>query len=198
MINYIKGTFASAFEGGVVIETGGIGYEIHTPENSGLYRAAEGQEITAYTMMAVREDDISLYGFSDKESLATFRKLITVSGVGAKAALAILSAMPFSEVHKAIIFEDVAALTRANGIGKKTAQRIVLELKDKLGSLELPQEDMNLLQQGTEKNDEKSEAVKALVALGYSKTEAVGALTGISGENMSAEDYIKKALKNLF
>lgn len=198
MINYIRGIFASTFEGGVVIETGGIGYEINTPENSGLYRAREGQEVTAYTMMAVREDDISLYGFSDRESLSTFKKLITVSGVGAKAALAILSAMPLSEVHKAIIFEDVTALTRANGIGKKTAQRIVLELKDKLGNVELADEDISLLRQTSESNDSKAEAVKALMALGYSKTEAVGALTGISGEDMSAEDYIKKALKNLF
>ena len=116
----------------IVVEAGGLGYEITVPANSSVYLAHEGEPVTVYTAMMVREDDVSLYGFGDKNELDTFRKLITVSGVGAKAAIAILSAMPLHEVHQAIILEDAKSLTRANGIGKKTAERIVLELKDKV------------------------------------------------------------------
>ncbi|MDF3003461.1 MAG: ruvA, partial [Bacillota bacterium] len=134
MFHYIKGVAAMRFEGGIVIETGGIGYEIFVPDNSPVYLAESGQTVMVYTVMAVREDDVSLYGFHDKETLELFKKLITVNGVGAKAAMSILSIMPAGEIKKAIVFEDAAALTKANGIGKKIAQRITLELKDKMGA----------------------------------------------------------------
>ena len=136
MLHYIKGTLAMKMASEIVVEAGGLGYEITVPANSSVYLAHEGDQVTVYTAMMVREDDVSLYGFGDKNELDTFRKLITVSGVGAKAAIAILSAMPLHEVHQAIILEDAKSLTRANGIGKKTAERIVLELKDKIGALD--------------------------------------------------------------
>ena len=199
MIHYIKGTMTMKFNGGVVVETGGIGYEVFVPENSAAYLKNDGDDIMLYTVMQVREDDVSLYGFTEREAMDIFNKLITVSGVGAKAAMAILSAMPLHEVKQAIIFEDAASLTRANGIGKKTAQRVVLELKDKIGSAE----DIAPAAPGTggsvpAANDEKTEAIKALVALGYSKNEAVNALARVNGTDLTTEDYIKEALKTLF
>lgn len=200
MLNYIKGILAIKTESQIVVEAGGLGYEITVPANSSVYLAHEGEEITVYTAMMVREDDVSLYGFGSKAELDTFRKLITVSGVGAKAAVAILSAMPLHEVHQAIILEDAKTLTRANGIGKKTAERIVLELKDKFGHLEdaaLPSgNDIALTAADTA--DNRTEAANALMALGYTKSEAVNALASVKEADLTVEEYIKQALKRLF
>ncbi|MEG0663349.1 MAG: Holliday junction branch migration protein RuvA, partial [Anaerovoracaceae bacterium] len=149
MIHYLKGTLRLKAEGLVVIEVGGIGYEVFVPAGSNLFLKEEGEAVTVFTSMQVREDDVSLYGFGDEQELFLFKKLITVNSVGAKAALAILSSMPPEEVRRAIIFEDVALLTRANGIGKKTAQKIVLDLKGKLGSLEGSGEPVTLEQRGS-------------------------------------------------
>lgn len=163
--------------------------------------AAEGDEITVYTAMTVREDDVSLYGFSRKGELEAFRKLITVSGVGAKAAISILSAFTLEQMQQAIVFEDAKTLTKANGIGKKTAERIVLELKDKFSS-ESPQGDVSLPEESAaairEGESGRAEAISALVALGYSRGEAVGALSAVKEEDLSAEEYIRQALKRLF
>ena len=145
--------------------------------------------------MSVREDDISLFGFDEEDGLLLFEKLITVNGIGAKAAMAILSAMPASEVKKAIVFEDADMLTRANGIGKKTAQRIVLELKDKMKDItveDLPGADIA----PAASSSDKQQATDALMALGYSRTEAAAALVGAE-DGLSVEDYIKIALKNM-
>lgn len=199
MLHYIKGTLAMKQDNGIVVETGGIGYELTVASNSSVYLAKEGEKITVYTAMMVREDDISLYGFGQKEELDTFRKLITVSGVGAKAAISILSAMPLSQLHQAIILEDAKALTKANGVGKKTAERIVLELKDKFGQLEdvqVPEGFDTPVSEGA--SDGRSEAVRALIALGYSKGEAVNALAAVKEMDLTAEEYIKQALKRLF
>lgn len=194
MIHYIKGTLAMKLDTGIVIETGGIGYEISVPGNSALYLRTEGEEVICHTAMIVREDDISLYGFADRESLELFRLLITVSGVGAKAAMAVLSALTAAQLRQAIAFEDDKAIATANGVGKKTAQRIVLELRDKVSA-----EDSRAGQPQaalTDSNDARTEAISGLVALGYSRAEAVNALAGT--EAATAEEYIKKALKNLF
>lgn len=194
MIHYIKGKLAMKFEGGVVLETGGIGYEINVPESDPVYLAASGQEALVYTAMTVREDDVSLYGFTSQDSLALFRRLITVSGVGAKAAMALLSAMSSDALKKAIVFEDAATLTKANGIGKKIAQRIVLELKDKLGAVSGLTEGAQEISAGSA----KSEAISGLMALGYSRSEAAEALAGIAETDLTTEQYMKQALKRLF
>lgn len=193
MFHYIKGNVTMKFDGGVVVEAGGIGYEIFVPDNSSLYLADGKETVLVYTAMIVREDDVSIYGFHDREALDLFRKLMTVNGVGAKAALAILSSMPVGEVKKAIVFDDAAALTKANGIGKKIAQRITLELKDKLGAL-------GGLAEAAEKavsDSGKAEAVNGLISLGYSRSEALEVLAGIADEGLSAEEYIKRALKGI-
>lgn len=200
MLHYIKGTLAMKMASEIVVEAGGLGYEITVPANSSVYLAHEGDPVTVYTAMMVREDDVSLYGFGDKNELDTFRKLITVSGVGAKAAVAILSAMPLNEVHQAIILEDAKSLTRANGIGKKTAERIVLELKDKFGGIEaaaLPQ-GVQMDTAVSASSDARAEAVNALIALGYTKGEAVNALAMVTDADLTVEEYIKQALKRLF
>lgn len=200
MLHFIKGTLAMPIPGGVVIENGGLGYEVHVPENSSVYLSKEGDAVMVYTAFIVREDDVSIYGFSDKESLKLFRMLMTVNGVGAKAAMAILSAFSAAELQKAILFEDVAALTKANGIGKKTAQRIVLELKDKVDAaqaISAGAESVPSVVAGRGVADGKGEAVDALIALGYSKSEAVEALSAIPENDLTVEEYIKKALKNL-
>lgn len=201
MLHYIKGTLAMKTESGIVVEAGGLGYEITVPANSSVYLAKEGESITVFTAMIVREDDIRLFGFGEKAALDTFHKLITVSGVGAKAAIAILSAMSLAEVHQAIILEDAKSLTRANGIGKKTAERIVLELKDKFGQLEhtsLPEGLESSAAADGAAGDSRTEAVSALVALGYTKGEAVNALAAVKEKDLSVEEYIKQALKRLF
>lgn len=193
MFHYIKGNITMKFEGGVVIEANGIGYEVFVPDNSSVYLADSKETVLIYTVMIVREDDVSLYGFAEKESLDLFRKLMTVNGVGAKAAMAILSSMPVPEVKKAIVFDDAATLTKANGIGKKIAQRITLELKDKLGAV-------GGLSEAVEQvvsDSGKTEAINGLISLGYSKSEALSALAGVSDDNLTTEEYIKRALKGM-
>ncbi|NLY70631.1 MAG: Holliday junction branch migration protein RuvA [Clostridiales bacterium] len=189
MIYYLRGKITMDFEGGIVLETGGVGYKIYIPDNSPLYQK-KGEEVLVNIEMVVREDDISLYGFHDLESLQLFQKLRTVNGVGVKAALSLLSAMPLNELIKAIITEDIVSLSRAYGIGKKTAQRIVLELKDKLDDTIISE----MVATATSDNN-KTEAVKALIELGFTKSEALSALAGVKGENLSTEEYIKQALR---
>jgi Holliday junction DNA helicase RuvA len=201
MIGFVRGTLAEKGNGYIIVDVGGIGYEIFVAANSGAYLSSEGQEVMVHTTMMVREDDVSLYGFSRKGELDAFKKLITVNGVGAKAGIAILSAFTLEQLQQAIVFEDAKALTKANGIGKKTAERIVLELKDKF-SVEGTSEHASAT--GTAIVEEagvvngRSEAVTALIALGYTRGEATSALANVTDNSLTVEEYIKIALKNLF
>lgn len=196
MLHYIKGVITETMPGMVCIENNGIGYEVHVPETSRAYLTQEGEVITLYTAMMVREDDISLYGFTEREALGMFRLLQTVQGVGAKAAMAILSALSLRDLKRAIAFEDVGAITKANGVGKKTAQMVVVKLKDKVGDvsdLDLPEgAPMPSLVPGSNKD----EAVSALMALGFSKSEAMASLAGVTDEGLTTQEYIKLALRN--
>lgn len=200
MIHYLSGKLASIYENSMIIDVNGIGYKVTVPMSSPLYLKAIGEDIRVFTVMVVREDDMSLYGFADEKSLDLFNKLTSVSGIGAKAAIAIFSALTRDEIINAIVLEDAAALTKANGVGKKTAQRVVLELKDKFDY----EKDVNLqLATGQAQGvihgngaDEKNrvEAVEALMELGFTKAEAKDKVDSIAEENLSVEDYIKKAL----
>lgn len=198
MIRFLKGIFHPGLNGSVIIENAsGIGFEVHIPANSPLYKIAEGEEARVYTSMRVKEDDISLYGFSDREALELFELLITVNGIGAKAGMSIMSTLPVNSLKRAIATGDVKAISAANGVGKKTAERLILELKDKVGSYETEEgyvENEVYMAEG----DERSEAVAALISLGYSKAEASSAVSKVKGKELSCEDYIKNALKNLF
>lgn len=198
MIGFVKGILAEKGDGYIIVDVGGIGYEIFVPANSGAYLCGEGEQVKVYTSMMVREDDVSLYGFSRKGELDAFKKLITVNGVGAKAGLSILSAFTLEQLQEAIAFEDSKALTKANGIGKKTAERIVLELKDKFDAAGVSaSETVGEAVRGGAVPDERAEALEALIALGYTRGEAAGALAHVKDTGISAEDYIKAALKNL-
>lgn len=191
-------------ETGIVVETSsGMGFDINIPSGSPLYKYGEGEEILVYTAMMVKEDDISLYGFHNKESLELFRLLITVNGIGAKAAMAIMGSLSAAELRQAIMFEDAKAISRANGVGKKTAERLILELKDKVGSFENADTGFETSSTATENgagDDEngRTQAIEALVALGYTKAEAFAAVAKVAEDGLSCEEYIKKALKTLF
>lgn len=191
--------------GGIVVETSsGIGFEINIPTGSPLYKYGEGEEITVFTAMIVKEDDISLYGFHNRESLDLFRMLITVSGIGAKGAMSIMGSMSADELRRAILFEDVKEISKANGVGKKTAERLILELKDKIGKLGGTSDAVagsaaiSGASADAGADDARTEAIYALVSLGYSKAEAFGAVSKVPDEGLTGEEYIKRALKSLF
>lgn len=200
MIGFIRGVLAEKGSGYIIVDVNGVGYEIFVPANSHAYLSTEGSEVMVYTTMMVREDDVSLYGFMRRGELDAFKKLITVSGVGAKAAISILSSFTMEQLQQAIVFEDAKTLTKASGIGKKTAERIVLELKDKFSIDGAGADDMAV--EGTEilngAQDARGEATDALISLGYTRAEASSALAGIKDQELTAEEYIKLALKNLF
>lgn len=201
MIGFIKGKAVAAYDGGVLIENHGIGYQVSVSDTSPvLMKVGTGEETIVYTVMAVREDSIHLYGFATKPELSMFQLLTGVNGVGAKAALAILSVLSAEQVGKAVLFDDAASIARAQGVGKKIAQRIVLELKDKIGDLsglsDLAREVRETAGEEGASPDARAEALEALVALGYSRAEAAEAMLSVKDELDSAEAYIKAALHN--
>ena len=197
MISYIHGKLAYKMENSIVVDTGGVGYEIFMPTTSPVFLYAEGDEVRVYTVMIVKEDEMSLYGFSERASVNLFRLLISVSGVGAKAGMSILSAMSAADASKAITFGDATMLTRANGIGKKTAERIILELSDKVGSISGISAPAGGLPSKAKENDPKAEAIEVLLTLGYSRSEAGAAVMGIDKEDATPEEFVKLALKSL-
>ena len=193
MISYIKGVVDSVESDRVVIENNQIGYNILMPVTT-LEKLGIGEEVKIYTYFNVREDAMQLFGFFSKEELELFKKIISVSGVGPKGGLAIVSALPGEQLQMAIISGDAKAISKAQGIGAKTAQRIIIELKDKIDL-----EDM-IHTPGNDdiSNSVQSDAVDALVALGYSKVDVFSAVKKIEiTENMDVEEVLKKALKNI-
>lgn len=197
MIRSIRGSLYPEMDGSVTVETeSGVGLRVFVPANSEIYKRVEGSKVKLYTSMMVREDAMSLYGFSNKDELRLFELLITVNGVGAKAGMSIMSTLSPTELKLAIAAGDAKAISAANGIGKKTAERIILELKDKV---EMPTSlpEMEGVVAATY-SDERNEAVNALIALGYSKNEAASAIGSVAENGLTCEEYIKKALKNLF
>ena len=203
MIRYIKGTYTMQFENGIVVETGsGVGFEIFVHQGSPIYKHSEGDEIQVYTEMIVREDGMSLYGFHNRESLEFFKLLTTVSGIGPKGAMGILGSMPLSELKLAIAMGDVKSISKAQGVGKKTAERLVVELKDKVGTMDIDGETGEIggmdISAGSGADDARSEAISALISLGYARSEAFKAVSSVGDEGLTSEEYIKKALKSLF
>ena len=198
MIGFLRGILAEKGDGYLIVDVGGVGYLVNVPSNTGAYLRSEGEEVTLYTTMIVREDDMSLYGFSGKGELDAFKKLITVSGVGAKAGISILSSFTIEQLRQAIAFEDAKSLQKANGIGKKSAERIVLELKDKFSIGGQIPEGVGSAGEAAVPASGRTEAVTALMALGYSRGEAMSALAAIEDKDLSTEEYVKRALKNLF
>ena len=198
MYAYIKGTIEYIADEYVVMDNHGIGYRIFVPGNA-LTSLRTGEEQTLYTHFAVREDALQLYGFLSQDDLDLFRKLLGVSGVGPKGALGILSVMNADDLRFAILSDDAAAISRAPGIGKKTAQKVILELKDKLDLLDAFEKKAanTELAAAGEAGSAQADAVMALTALGYGNTEAMKAVRKAASENdaADAETLIKMALK---
>lgn len=200
MIRYVKGTYSMNINGGIVVETqSGLGLEIFLPLNSPIYKYSEGDTVQIYTSFIVKEDSMTLYGFHNRETLELFEKLLTVSGVGARGAVSVIGTLDADSLKRAIAFGDSKEISRANGIGKKTAERIILELRDKISDLDnvLPA-DLARTASDEESSDARTEAVNALMALGYTRAEAFSAVASVNDEGLSDEEYIRKALKNLF
>lgn len=197
VIRTIRGNVSHADGGSIIIETSsGIGFRVFIPSGSSFFKMSDGEEAAVYTAMIVKEDDISLYGFDSKDDLVLFELLITVSGIGAKGAMSIMSTLRADDLRRAIATGDAKTISKANGVGKKTAERLILELKDKIGSFEAVEE-YTVLQDEIEASDEKTEAVYALVSLGYTRNEALAAVSKVKGDGYTVEDYIKQALKSL-
>lgn len=199
MYEYIKGKYIGINKDYVIIESNGIGYKIFTSGATMAEMPKVSEEVQLYLEQIVREDFIGLYGFKDREELEMFKLLISISGVGAKAALSLLSISRINNLKYAIIMEDDKHLCRAPGIGKKTAGRIILELKDKIKTDEVS-EGVDI-QQGFEdiapsNSNAIGEALGALLALGYSEKEAESALKKVNREE-SVENIIKECLRVL-
>ena len=198
MFYYVSGTVAHVEPYLAVIDCGGVGYACRTT-NQSLSRLTVGQKGKLFTHLYVREELFELYGFATEDELNCFRLLIGVSGVGPKAALSILSATTPEGLAMSIITGDEKALTVAQGIGKKIAQRIILELKDKLAKGQIAAGGESYAGTGVTviPQDKSSEAAAALAVLGYSQTEAAMALKGIDVEGLELEQIVKQALKKM-
>lgn len=199
MLAYIKGSLEVKTTGYIVVETSGIGYKIFMSETA-IERLGEiGSIVKVHTYMKVREDDVSLYGFNTNEELRMFELLLSVSGIGAKSAINILSNITPSSFALAVISNDINTLKKLPGIGVKSAQRVILELKDKLKTEEAvsknePSKEMKI---AIQEDDKMEEAISALQVLGYSKKEIDTAMEKIDTTELTVEDIIRKGLNNL-
>lgn len=196
MFSYIKGKLVSKLVNYIIVEVGGIGFKIFMSTSS-ISKLNENEEVKIHTYMQVKEDDISLYGFITSEELRMFELLISVSGIGAKSAITMLSSITPSSFALAIISNDIKSLTKIPGIGNKTAQRIVLELKDKLKTEESISNDNEEIIIAIKDDNKSSEAIQALKVLGYTNSEIEKVLGKIDTNSMTVEDIIRTALINL-
>lgn len=201
MYAYIKGILAEITEDAIIVENQGIGYEIAVPGQVFDYLPSVGEEVKIYTYHYVREDAILLYGFLTKEDVKIFKMLIGVSGIGPKGALAILSVLSTDDLRFAILGDDAKAIAKAPGVGAKTAQRVIIELKDKLSLEDAFEQKLANQAQKAELNPAvgvKNEAILALTSLGYSQSEALKVLQGIEiSPDDQVEDVLKMALKQM-
>ncbi len=201
MLAYIKGKLEMKMTGYIVIDVGGLGYKIYMSE-TGIDKLGNiGENVKVHTYYKVREDDISIFGFNTLEELRMFELLISVSGVGAKTAISMLAVCEPTEFALAVISEDINTLTQIPGVGAKSAQRIILELKDKIKKEQQIQE-LTKATKGTkskvevaiENNEKVDEAIAALQVLGYNKKEIEKAFDKLDKKELSTEDLIRKGL----
>lgn len=202
MIGYIKGILEEADEQCITVDNHGIGYRIFVPGSSFAGALPIGEEVKIYTYLSVREDAMQLYGFLTRDDLRMFKLLLGVNGIGPKAGLGILSALSADELRFAVLADDAASIAKAPGIGKKTAQKLILELKDKLNLEDAFEQ--KLANQAAKspaasgETDSIHEAVQALTALGYPSAEALRAVKKVeNAQSMTVEDILKAALKKM-
>lgn len=197
MLAYIKGSLEEKTSHYVVIDVGGLGYKIYMSESAIDKLGNIGEIVKVHTYYQVREDDISIYGFITSEELKMFELLISVSGVGAKSAVTILAHISPSSFALAIISNDESKLVKIPGVGKKTAARIVLELKDKLKTIEAVDIKMEESAQSVMEDSKVCEAIAALQVLGYNRKEIEKAMENIDTNHVTVEDIIRKGLSIL-
>ena len=194
MFAYIKGSLEMKFKNYVVIDVGGLGYKIFMAENAINSIGEIGEIIKVFTYYRVREDDVSIFGFKTQEELRMFELLLSVSGVGAKSALVMLSCIEPSEFAIAVISNNVKLLTQIPGIGPKSAQRIILELKDKLKAEQNEEQIENSKIKSAKINENVQEAISGLMVLGYTRKDIEKAFEHLAVETLCVEDLIKKGL----
>ena len=204
MIGYIKGRLEEVMDGAIIVDNNGIGYEILVPASVIGSLPSKGNEVKIYTYMNVREDLLQLFGFMTRDDLEVFKMLITVSGIGPKGALGILGVMSADDVRFAVMSEDAKTISKAPGIGAKTARKLIIELKDKLnfkdvieGALDRGE---NAAANSSASADKQiiSDAVEALTALGYSASDAMKAVRMVEmTDDMTVEMLLKLSLKNM-
>lgn len=197
MLYNVKGILTVSDVNFIVVECGGVGFKCYTTLNTIKSIGTVGSEVNVYTHLAVREDAMDLYGFSTLNELDAFKLLITVSGIGPKAAVAILSELTPEKLALCIASGDAKSITKAQGVGKKTAERVVLELKDKMGNIAIGEGASVVSTASTVlESSNSAEAVEALVALGYSQSDAA-VIVGSMDKSMPVDDMIRLALKQL-
>lgn len=199
MIAHLRGELSAIYEDRIVIEVSGIGYNVLMPSSSISLLPSIGNEVKVYTYLSVREDAMWLYGFTTKDELDLYKLLITVNGVGPKAALQLLSFLNGDDLKFAIMSSDSKTISKAPGVGPKTAQRIIIDLKDKIDILEtFEHKAVHSAEAVSGLSDSKSEAVDALVALGYSQKDALGAVKNSDiDDDAAVEEVLKAALRNI-
>ena len=201
MIAYLKGIIVEVTESRLILDVNDIGYLIYISGRDASNMPGRGEEVKIYTYLNVKEDAMQLFGFLTVDDLNVFKLLIGVSGIGPKGALAILSVMSTDDLRFAVLSDDAKAIAKAPGVGNKTAQRLIIELKDKLSLEDAFEQKLSHTQEAVSGNGLKgirNEAVEALVSLGYSSTEALKVLRDIEiTEDSSVEDILKLALKQM-
>ncbi|MPZ74856.1 MAG: Holliday junction branch migration protein RuvA [Nitriliruptorales bacterium] len=196
MIAMLRGTVVGAAVGEVVLDVCGVGYQVHVP--AGMSVPSPGRELTLHTHLAVREDALTLYGFTDAAGRALFTTLLSVTGVGPKLALAALGTLGSTGLRRAVVTEDVQALTVVPGLGKKSAQRLILELREKLGALAADGVPGAVAANGSGSSDVRTEVRQALAGLGYVSGEIAAAMERVPpADGEAAEELLRDALKML-
>lgn len=199
MIGFVRGIVEEIEDGSLIIDRNGIGFQVFVPGGVLGEQYRIGEEVKVYTYLHVKEDVMQLYGFLTKDDLSVFKLLLNVNGIGPKAALGVLSGITADELRFAVLSDDAATLSKAPGIGKKTAQKMILELKDKFSLEDAFEQKLSNVQErnlGDADQDVAKEAVQALVALGYSNTEALQAVRKVEMQgDMDTESVLKAALK---
>ena len=200
MISYIRGELAAVEKEKIIIDVQGIGYGIFMPESSIGLLPQTGSTVKIYTYLNVRDDAMQLFGFLTRDDLELFRLLIGVSGIGPKGGLSILSRLTADELRFAVMSGDAKAISAAPGIGKKTAEKVIIELKDKLDIEDMLNRTADIVPDAGDNvsGEIESEAVQALVALGYGSAESLRAVKSVSHECGTVEEVLKAALKYLF
>lgn len=196
MFYYIQGEIVHVAPACAVIDCGGVGYKLTVSGNTAA-KCALGKKMKLFTHLNVREDAVELFGFGDMQELAAFKLLISVSGIGPKAAMAILSQLTPEKFALAVTTGDTKSISKAPGVGAKTAARVVLELKDKIAKDIAPAVGGEMISSSPEEGDKFSEAVNALLVLGYTRAEAISVLKPLDASAMMLEDMIREALKKL-